>query len=144
MRSLSNRQYKAFTLVEALVACVILGAAAVTLSAISTRCLSRTGLNQKYERAWQGLDRQLSAIEAMGIEEFLQQGVTEGELQRQSEQQAEGQDKSGDQLYWRVETASEEIDNLYKVRITVSWQVEGKEKKIVAETLMNGKGGQEI
>ena len=135
MRANIEKERNGFTLLEALVASMILGMAVVALIAINTRCQARTRLNRQYEQAWQALDRQLTMIEAMGIEEFITQGIMEGEISNEAEEKAQT-------LYsWEVETQSEEIDNLYRVNITVRWVTDNKPHVISAATLSNGKGG---
>jgi len=123
-----------FTLVEALVACVVLSAAVVTISGISTRCLNQTRLNMEYEQAWQALDQQLKIIDVMGVEEFILQGVTEGDIE------GEGDEQDQSRYHWDVQTEREEIDNLYRVRLTVRWNSDNKVRSVSAMTLLNGRG----
>jgi len=122
-----------FTLIEALVACVVLSAAVVTISGISTRCLNQTRLNMEYEQAWQALDQQLKMIDVMGIEEFIRQGVTEGDIE------GEGDDQDQSRYHWDVQTESEEIDNLYRVKLTIRWNSDNKVRSVSAMTLLNGR-----
>ena len=123
-----------FTLIEALVACVVLSAAVVTISGISTRCLNQTRLNMEYEQAWQALDQQLKIIDMMGIEEFIRQGVMEGDI----ENEGEGDNQDQSRYHWDVQTESEEIDNLYLVKLTIRWNSDNKVRSVAAMTLLNG------
>ena len=125
-----------FTLIEALVACVVLSAAVVTISGISTRCLNQTRLNMEYEQAWQALDQQLKIIDMMGIEEFIRQGVTEGDI----EDEGEGDNQDQSRYHWDVQTEREEIDNLYRVKLTIRWNSDNKVRSVSAMTLLNGRG----
>ncbi len=138
MVKITEKKRKGFTLLEALTASVILGMAVVTLSGISTRCISQIQLNQQYEQAWQILDRQLTMIGAMGIEEFIMQGTMEGEINSVAKESDEANEPM---YYWQVQTSSEPIDNLYKVDITVQWVMDKKGHTISATTLLDGQAG---
>lgn len=117
-----------FTLVETMVASVILCGAVLALGAISTRCLSETRLNRQYEVASALLDKQLTMIDYFGIEEFIELGQMEGEFE----------DVAG--YYWKVVTVSQGIDNLYQVNITVSWVERNRLRSVSVDTMLNGKG----
>jgi len=118
-----------FTLVETILASVILCGAVLALGAISTRCLSETRLNRQYEVAAALLDRQLTMIDYVGIEEFTELGQMEGELE---------EFEPG--YYWRVVTEPQGIDNLYQVSITVRWVERNRQHSISVDTMLNGKG----
>jgi len=118
---------KGFTLIEALVSCVILTGALVTLSAVNTRSMTNIRLNRQRDLAWQILDRQLTTIESMGIDQFVDQGITSGEIEE------------SDLTYnWDVEINSEDIDNLYQVNITVRWFNLNKIHQVAAGARFNG------
>ena len=118
---------KGFTLIEALVSCVVLTGALVTLIAVNTRSMTNIRLNRQRDLAWQILDRQLTTIESMGIEEFIDQGITSGEIEE------------SDLTYnWEIEVNSEDIDNLYQVNITVRWFNLNKFHQVSADTRFNG------
>lgn len=83
MRTIKQKSKKfagGFTLVETIAANVILCGAVVTLGAIGTVCLTQTKLNSQYETAANLADRQLSLIDYIGIDTFVQQGQFEEEL----------------------------------------------------------------
>jgi len=128
---MARNKEKGFTLVEALVASIILAAAAITISAISVRCLSRTSFNQEYEQAWAAMDRQLVSIEALGIDQFIAQGILEGYVQGASEEE------SG-KYRWEAEVENEDIGKLYRIKMTINWQEKNRLHQIAAETLLNG------
>ena len=117
----------AFTLVEALVATIILAGSIGTISALSSRCMVRTRLNQQYDHAWQLLDRQLTLIDTMGIDQFLEQRTSQGEFAEE------------DAIYqWAVDVNPELIDQLYTVVISIRW-FKGKQwHTITAATCLNG------
>ena len=118
---------KGFSLIEAIVACVILSAAVMVLCGICTRSLSAVSLNSQYEKAWSLLDRQLEMIRYLGIDEF-------NELDER-----QGQFKDTEPSYhWKVETDQTDIEGLHEVSITVSWQSRRKEYKVSTTTRLNG------
>jgi len=121
---------KGFTLIEVLAACVILAGGLTALFAVSTRCMERVGLNEKYGYAWQLLDRQLSLIEYMGIGRFIEQGINDGQ-----------NEVAGTQYQWQISTFSEDIDNLYRVTVTITWMYRGRSYSICAATRMIAEGG---
>ncbi len=57
---MNNR--KGFSLIEAIIAAVILSFAVMALSGICTRSLTSVRTNRDYEQAWEVLDRQLETI----------------------------------------------------------------------------------
>ena len=60
-----------FTLIETIVASTILCGSVLTISAICSKALSNTRLNRQYETALLLVDRQLSLIDYVGIDEFI-------------------------------------------------------------------------
>jgi len=125
----SNPTKRGFTLVETILASVILCGAVLALGAIGTRCLSETRLNREYEVAAALLDRQLTMIDYVGIEEFLEMGQMEGQLE---------EFEPG--YYWSVVAESQGIGNLYQVSITVSWVERNRRHSVSVDTMLNGKG----
>jgi len=118
-----------FNLVEALAATMILSSAVLTLGAIGTNALSSTRLHRHYEVAAALIDRQLSLIDYMGIDQLIQTGQTEGIVEEL---------EPGYQ--WSITTEYQGVDNLYLVGITVGW-LEGKRPyRVTAQTMLNGTG----
>jgi Tfp pilus assembly protein PilV len=116
-----------FSLVETLAASMILSGAVLTLGAISTNALTSTRLHRHYEHAASVIDLQLSLIDFVGIEQFIEAGQMEG---------VNDQFEPGYQ--WAVTTEYAGTDNLYMVKITVTW-LEGKRShSITAQTMLNG------
>jgi len=124
MRAIQNK--KGFSLIETLVASAILSGAVLTLGAISTMSVSSTRLNRRYEIAASLLDKQLSLIDYIGIDEFIDLGQTEGNFQEYPDYR------------WEVVTEYQEIDSLYLVTITVSWVDGNRPYSISAETMLDG------
>jgi hypothetical protein len=94
----------------------------------TTRALSRIRLNRQRETAAALLDKHLSMIDTMGVEEFIMLGRTEGEFEEEPG------------YYWKVVTASQGIDYLYKVTITVAWVERNRPHSISADTMLDGTG----
>ncbi len=116
-----------FTMIETVVASAILCGAVLTVGAISTRSLTGTRINRRYETALTLIDKQLSLIDYVGIDEFIDSGQTEGDF--------EDYDPG---YHWKVATLYEEIDSLYLVTITVSWIEHNRPYSISVDTMLNG------
>ena len=127
MRSKQNKS--GFTLVETILASIILCAAVLALGAISTRSLGLTRLNRQYEVASTLVDRQLSLIDYIGVDNFIEFGQTEGEF-----------DQYEPVYNWEVVTESIGIDNLYVVNITISWIERNRQYSVSVDTRLNGTG----
>jgi len=118
---------KGFTLVEAAVASTILCGAVLTVGAISTSSLRGTRLNRQYETAVSLIDKQLSLIDYVGIDEFVELGQMEGDFT---------EIEPG--YHWEVVTEYQDIDSLYLVTITVSWVEHNRPYSISVDTMLDG------
>jgi Zn-dependent alcohol dehydrogenase len=118
-----------FNLVEALVATVILSSAVLTLGAIGTNALSGTRLHRHYEVAAALIDKQLTLIDYLGIDQFIEAGQMEGIV----EELEPG-------YVWSVTTEYQGVDNLYLVGITVSWLEGSRPYRVSAQTMLDGTG----
>ena len=123
----AKRNNRGFTLVETAVASAILCGAVLTVGAISTRALSDTRLNRRYEIAASLIDKQLSLIDYVGIDEFIEVGQMEGVF-----------DEFGQEYHWEVAAEYLDIDSLYLVTITVSWLEHNRPYSISADTMLDG------
>jgi len=122
-------RHAGLSLVETLVSAVILSGTVVTVGALSSQSLLATQHNRAYEKAASLIDRQLSLIDAIGIDQFLERGITQGDFQ----DVAPG-------YRWQATSEYLQVDNLYKLTMTVMW-VEGKTpKKMSVTTRLNGTG----
>lgn len=115
------------SLVEVLAAGVILSGTVVTIGALSSKSLLSTGQHQAYEKAASLIDRQLTLIDVIGMDAFLDKGVTEGEF---------GDVAPG--YAWQVTSTYLEVDNLYKVTMTVFWSEYGRPRSLSVSTRLNG------
>lgn len=118
---------KGFSLIETLVASAILSGAVLTVGAISTMSLSGTRLNRRYEMAVSLIDKQLSLIDYVGIDEFVELGQTEGVFE-----------DIEPEYHWEVVTEYEDIDSLYLVTITVSWVDGNRPYSLSVDTMLDG------
>ena len=118
---------KGFTLVEAAVASTILCGAVLTVGAISTSSLSGTRLNRQYEVAASLIDKQLSLIDYIGIDEFIDIGQMEGSFE---------EIEPG--YHWEVLTEYQDIDSLYLVTITVTWVDHKRPYSLSVDTMLDG------
>ena len=126
-----------FTLVETILASVILCGAVLALGAISTRSLSQTKLNRQYETAAALADKQLTIIDYTGVEDFIEMGQTEGAFSNTSQNE---KSNVGPRYHWEAVTEYRDIDNLYKVNLTVSWVEHNRRYNISVDTMLNGTG----
>lgn len=120
-------RHSGFNLVETIVASVILSGAVLALGAVSSGTLTQTRLNRQYEAAASIIDRQLTLIDAAGIDAFIEQGQTEGVV----EEWEPG-------YTWTVRTEYEGIDNVYLVTVTVRWLERNRPRQIAVQTKLNG------
>ncbi|AQT68176.1 Tfp pilus assembly protein PilV [Anaerohalosphaera lusitana] len=121
---------KGFSLVETVAASVLLSLAVVTLSTISTRSVLNVKNNREYEQAWEILNRQLTYIDYMGVEAFMEQGEFSGKL---------GDEESGETVHeWAVDiNESSDYTGLYSVDIKITWGPERGRRSVSASTLLN-------
>jgi len=120
---------KGFTLIEAILANIILCGAVLAVSAISTRSLSETRLNRQYEVAASLIDKQLCLIDYTGIDQFVELGRMEGVVE---------QFEPG--YHWEVTAAEQDIDNLYLLNITVTWVERSRLRRLSVDTMLDGTG----
>jgi Tfp pilus assembly protein PilV len=124
-----TKSKRGFTLLEIILAGVILCGAVLTLGAISTGSLSATRLNRQYEAATSLADKQLTLIDYIGVEEFIESGKNQGVFKGQQPQ-----------YRWQVQTESTGIDALYQIKVIVSWTENSRSYSVSADTMLNGKG----
>jgi len=118
---------KGFNLVETIVASVILSGAVLTVGAISTRSLTGTRLNRQYEVAASLIDKQLTLIDFIGIDDIIELGQLEGDFE---------EPEPG--YHWEIVTEYQDIDSLYLVTITVSWVERNRPYSISVDTMLDG------
>ncbi len=124
-----SKDKNGFTLVETIVATVLLSFSVLALAAGATRAMSNTKLNRQREVAASLADQQLVMIDKMGVEEFILLGQTEGVFEDYRPTYT-----------WTVVTESDIIDYLYLVRVIISWNERKKNYSVAVDTMLNGKG----
>jgi len=125
----ADKSRTGFTLVETIAASIILCIAVLALGAVGSRSLSSMRLNRQYEVAASLADKQLTYIDYIGVEDFIETGEMEGQF------------KGFEQAYYlRAATAYEGTDNLYEVTVTVSWFEAPRLRSVSVDTMLNGTG----
>ncbi len=122
-----RRNAKGFTLVEVIAASVILCGAVMLVGRAGTQAMTGTKLNRHYEMAASLIDKQLSLIDYLGIDAFIETGESEGQF-----------DDLGYLFQWEIQTEYQEIDSLYLVRITVTWAEGRRPYSISVDTMFDG------
>ncbi len=125
----NNARHNGFTLIEVIVASLILCGAVMAIGAISVRSLTGTKLNRQYEGALAVAEKQLCVIDYLGVDDFLKTGLSEGVVQEFEQEYA-----------WRIDTEYQDIDNLYSVTISVTWLEGARPHTVAVETRLNGTG----
>lgn len=123
----TKRNKRGFTLVEMIAASSILSGAVLVLVAITTRSMTGTRLNRQYETAASIIEKQLSLLDYVGIEEFIELGRADGVV----EDLEPG-------YHWEVTTEYQGIDSLYLVTITVTWLERNRPYSVSVQTRLNG------
>jgi len=131
-RSTAYSGRKGFSLVETIVAAVLLSSGVVTICAISTKSFQGVKINRENELAWDLLDKQLTMIDYMGIDAFVESGETTGLF--------DSEDGEEPTHYWDVEVTPVDIDYLYSVNIIVGWGGGSRLHEISLTTMLNGQG----
>ncbi len=127
MRIRTKRNKRGFTLVETITASAILSGAVLTLVAITTQSLTGTRLNRQYETAASIVEKQLSLLDYIGIDEFIELGRAEGVVE---------DFEPG--YHWEATTEYQGIDSLYLVTITVTWIERNRPYSVSVQTRLNG------
>ncbi len=118
---------RGFTLIETIVASAILCGSVLTIGAICSRSLTGTRLNRRYETAVTLINRQLSLIDYVGIDEFIEIGTMSGDFE-----------DYGPGYSWIVDAQYQELDSLYLVAITVYWFEHTIRHQVTVETMLDG------
>ena len=132
MKKLCGQSGKGFSLIEMIVASIILSGAVVALCAVGNKSMTGVKRNRGYEVAWELIDRQLTMIDYMGIEDFIEMARFDGQFG--------DEDGSGSVHYWSARIQEGASDNIYDVTLTISWGPETRRRSIAASTRFNGPG----
>ena len=112
------------TLIEALIATIILSGSILAVGAISTRCLNSVKDNQEYETAWQLVNNQFGELKSVEISKLVSLDDISGEFD------------GYDNFRWQAKLKSHEIDGLYEIMLDVSWLSRGILRSVSAKTLV--------
>ena len=119
------KKYKnGFTLIEIVVAAMILSAATITIGAICNKCVRSVKISRKYEIAWDVLDKQLNIINYSGLSTFINADRMAGEI-----------NENDTKYYWQLKLQQRDISGLYDVDISISW-LNGKTEHVIAASTM--------
>ena len=127
MRIRTKRNKRGFTLVEMVTASSILSGAVLVLVAITTRSMTGTRLNRQHEIAASIIEKQLSLLDYIGIDEFIELGRADGVVE---------DFEPG--YHWEISTEYQGIDSLYLVTITVTWIERNRPYSVSVQTRLNG------
>ena len=115
---------KGFTLIELILAAMILCMSVLAIGAVNTRSVVETRLNRQYEMATSLANRQLSVIDYIGIDDFLKAGKTQGQIAY-----------VGMSFNWQV-ACELKTTGLYLVTVEISWLEGSKTYNVVVQTMM--------
>ena len=125
-----RKNAKGFSLVEMVAASIILSGGVVALCTLNTSSFTAVRANRQLETAWAMLDRQLTVIDYMGMDEFLELKQFSGQI---------GPTESNSTIYyWNAELTEGTSDNLYTIELSISWGPKGRMRTISAATVLNG------
>ena len=142
MKNIMRKSEKGFSLVEVIVASIILSTAVVALCAVGNKSMIGVKNNREYEHAWELIDKQLTMISSVGIDQFLEADQFEGQIGGEESSQA-GSGAAISQTathYWSAEVQEGEIDSIYEVTLTISWGPANRPRNISVTTRFNGQG----
>jgi len=131
MRTAANKK-KAFSIVEALIAAVVLSVSVMVISAITTRSLSATRRAGLYQGALDLARKQIAIIEHMGVSELLGSDMLEGEAKTEAIT-----------YNWQGQITQTDLDGLYDINIRIDWQESKRERFINLQTRLYDEGTQE-
>ena len=118
---------KAFTLVEALAAGVILTLAGTMLAVAVSQGMRSLTLSRDTQRAAELLDRTLTKIDMIGPARLMEEGPTEGPFPAPHEK-----------FRWEAQIEARTEGYLYDVTVRITWPtVGGGRRKVVGATRLN-------
>ena len=130
MSRVNGHRARGFSLIEIVTASTLLSLGVVTICTLSVRNVKRIHDNQQEEMAWDVLDRQLTMIDYVGVDEFLQMGRFEGTLG--------GEDSPMGEYQWKAAVEAGSYTGSYNVAMVISWGPESHPQQISAMTILMG------
>jgi Tfp pilus assembly protein PilV len=120
-----NQRYGGFTLIEALLASLILAIGVVVICGITQRCLRDNQRGMEYEVAQRLLDECLDTVVVRGVGEYRSKGPVSGDF---------GTRHPG--YRYQVELTPAGTSGLYRVTATINWGTADQPAKAQATTLL--------
>ena len=131
MSNKPNRHADGFTLVETLVAGIILALSAAALGVIVRQALRSLAIARGYQQAAELLDLALTKIDTIGPTGIQAEGPTEGVF-----------DPPHDQFAWSATVSPMAEGHLYEVTVRITWRApSGALRSTEAQTFINDPPG---
>ena len=117
---------RAFALVEALAAGMILTLAAAVIGAASSQAMDSLGSARDFQRAAQLLDQTLTRIDLIGPDRVSREGPAQGDFP-----------PPDGRFQWETQIESRSPGHLFLVTVRVRWQTARGARSVEAQTLLN-------
>lgn len=119
---------KGISLLETVIAAMILSTVVMTVCGLSAKGLRSVRLNQEYEKAWDYLNRQLVLIDTAGVDVLVQGASTSGQFES----------FDGRLWQWTAQAQATELTDLYDVVVRLEWISGGQLRHIQCRTRLCG------
>lgn len=115
-------------LLEALLGTFLFAVTAHVLITMSTQSFSNISDRELQRQAWEVMDQQMTLIETIGLDEWMNSQEMMGEIER---------DKVT--YLYRIQVENQEVLQVYLVTVRLEWQHKSKTRHIELSTLMQGR-----
>ena len=115
-------------LLEALLGTFLFAVTAHVLITMSTQSFSNISDRELQRQAWEVMDQQMTLIETIGLDEWMNSQEMIGEIER---------DKVT--YLYRIQVENQEVLQVYLVTVRLEWQHKSKTRHIELSTLMQGR-----
>lgn len=119
---------RGYTLIEMLLASVVLCGAVLAIGAMSSKPLKAAKLNRQYADAMSIAERQLVLIDYVGVNNLQPDQALTGSI-----------DRGGIGYSWEIDRQYIESAELYSVKVGVNWNAGKRPYNITIETRLSGK-----
>jgi type II secretory pathway pseudopilin PulG len=123
---LHDRRRRGFTLIEALVAGVVLAMSALAIGGAIAQSLAATQLSRDYQQAAELSQQIMTRVDIIGPARLLLEGPLHGEF-----------DPPMARFTWNLEIDERLVGHLFEIVLTVRWQSGDRERSIEVATLLN-------
>lgn len=114
-------------LLEALLGTFLFAVTAYVLITMSTQSFSNISDRELQRQAWEVMDQQMTMIETIGLDEWMNSQDMMGEVER---------DKVTYQ--YRIQVEDQEVLQVYLVTLRLEWEHQSQTRHIELSTLMQG------